>query len=331
VENIRVIQYGLGSVGKAITKVLSQKRGVTIVGAVDVAEDLVGKDVGRAAGIGTELGVLVTNDPDSLFSHVSADVVIHTTSPAQLNQSGLEMIKPLEESMNVITASMQLTDPYLYDSEVAARLDEVAKRRGVTIVGMGSIQTTERFILAFTEQCSEIQRITFTHHADITPFAPESYRKEFGIGYSLQEYERRVKEGSILEHRELGKEVIVISRLLGWQLDGLNHSVEKLTKDHLIFGVKFLFQGCQGREIKTEMIWEFLLDPEHRYYQRVEIDGLPSINAMINYSADRGLQGTVGPIVNAIPHVLIAQPGLLKLYHLPACFAKLADLRTALS
>jgi len=92
-DNIKVIQYGLGAVGKAITKILDKKKGVEIVGALDVAQGIIGKDLGEAAGIGRQFGVLVTDDADSLFSEISADVVIHTTSPTLLRKSYLEMIK----------------------------------------------------------------------------------------------------------------------------------------------------------------------------------------------------------------------------------------------
>ena len=76
-ENIKVIQVGLGAVGKGVTKALVDKKGVEIVGVLDIARDKVGKDLGEVVDINKQLDVRVTDDADSLFSRTPADVVIN--------------------------------------------------------------------------------------------------------------------------------------------------------------------------------------------------------------------------------------------------------------
>jgi len=57
--NIRVVLYGLGSIGALIARHVMRRKGVEIVGAVDVAPDKVGKDLGEVIGLGERLGVRV--------------------------------------------------------------------------------------------------------------------------------------------------------------------------------------------------------------------------------------------------------------------------------
>ena len=54
-DKIKVISYGVGAVGGFIAKFLLKKEGVEIVGAVDVAKDKVGKDLGEALDLKQKL------------------------------------------------------------------------------------------------------------------------------------------------------------------------------------------------------------------------------------------------------------------------------------
>ena len=67
VEIVKVIQMGIGIVGQAATRSLTGKKGLDIVGAVDMDKERVEKDLGEVAGLGKKLGVAVTDDADSFF------------------------------------------------------------------------------------------------------------------------------------------------------------------------------------------------------------------------------------------------------------------------
>ena len=76
-RKIRVIQYGLGPIGLATAKLVLTKPDMEIVGAVDIAKEMVGKDLGEILGV-QALGVHVTDNAERLFAKVQADVVVHT-------------------------------------------------------------------------------------------------------------------------------------------------------------------------------------------------------------------------------------------------------------
>lgn len=73
IQDTRVIIFGVGSVGKEVVRALSVKKGVQIVGALDKGP-IAGRDLGEIAGLGRDLGVVITNDEDVLFARTKADV-----------------------------------------------------------------------------------------------------------------------------------------------------------------------------------------------------------------------------------------------------------------
>ena len=77
-KDIRVLQFGIGVIGRGVTKVLAQKRSMKIVGAIDVTNE--GKDLGEVAGVGRKLGVKISNDLNKVVKQWKPQVAIHTTS-----------------------------------------------------------------------------------------------------------------------------------------------------------------------------------------------------------------------------------------------------------
>jgi 4-hydroxy-tetrahydrodipicolinate reductase len=57
VEKINVIIYGCGVMGQRVAEALLDKESFEIVGAVDIAPELVGKDLGEVINAQKELGV----------------------------------------------------------------------------------------------------------------------------------------------------------------------------------------------------------------------------------------------------------------------------------
>jgi len=79
-NKVRVVLCGIGAVGRRIAKFLVEKEGVEIVGAIDVAKDKVGKDLGEVLAINKELGIAVSDDADAVLSRAKADVMVHATT-----------------------------------------------------------------------------------------------------------------------------------------------------------------------------------------------------------------------------------------------------------
>ena len=135
-NRIRVLCYGVGVVGGMIAKSLLEKDGVEIVGAVDVARDKVGKDLGQVLGLTKEIGVTVSNDLDSLPHGAKADVAVHATS-SYLKDTGSQIASLVEHGFNVVSTCEELSYPFVSEPELAAKIDRLAKKCDVTVLGTG--------------------------------------------------------------------------------------------------------------------------------------------------------------------------------------------------
>ena len=67
-QKVRVVVWGLGLQGSGAVRMMLDKEWIQIVGAIDIAKEKEGKDVGDAVGINRKLGVIVSDEPDAVFA-----------------------------------------------------------------------------------------------------------------------------------------------------------------------------------------------------------------------------------------------------------------------
>ena len=68
---IRIVQYGLGAIGRAAARLVLEKKNMQLVGAVDLDPNLLGCDLGEVLGSKRKLGITVSK------KLTVADAVIH--------------------------------------------------------------------------------------------------------------------------------------------------------------------------------------------------------------------------------------------------------------
>ena len=79
---IRVVHVGLGPIGAGIVRQVAARKGLTIVGAVDIDPEKIGRDLGDVAGAGRRLRVKVQSDLARTLKATAPDVVVLCTSSA---------------------------------------------------------------------------------------------------------------------------------------------------------------------------------------------------------------------------------------------------------
>jgi len=328
VEKVKVIQMGIGTVGQAATRSLAGKKGLDIVGAIDLDKEKVGKDLGEVAGLGKKLGIIVTNDADSLFAETYADVVIHTVC-VYLHEAYPQIIKPIQQGMNVISAAEALGNPYVSDPGLAAKLDKLAKKHGVTVLGSGLSPgfTSDYLILALTGACSELRKVRYKRLSDVSAYLGGTVGRHFGLGLSPEEFKRGVAEGEVIGHIGFVEGVQTIADRLGWQLDEIKRSMEPVHDDKGQFvSTKTIVRGIVDGEVKIELDLEAFVDPKMETMDRITIEGVPPIDMTIK-PVIPSVPATANALVNAIPHVINAEPGIMTPGDLPLVFALENDLR----
>ncbi|HDD69835.1 MAG TPA: hypothetical protein ENG19_01770, partial [Candidatus Bathyarchaeota archaeon] len=199
-KKVKVTLYGVGAVGSLIAKFLLEKEGIEIVGAIDIAKEKVGKDLGKVLGIGKTLGIKVSNDVNSVLSKEKADVAIHTTS-SYLKETYPQIASIISHGVNVISTCEELSYPYLTEPELSKKLDTLAKKHEVTVLGTGINPgfLMDTLVITLTAVCQKIKRIEAVRVMNAaTRRLP--FQKKVGAGLTVEEFRRKIENREITGH-----------------------------------------------------------------------------------------------------------------------------------
>ncbi len=337
-EKTRVVLYGIGAIGSRIAKFLLEKEGVEIVGAIDIAKDKVGKDLGEVLGIGKQLGVAVSNTPKSVLNKVCADIVVHATS--SYLKDVYPQIAPLAKyGVNVVSTCEELAYPYVSEPELAKRLDKLGIKYGVTFLGTGINPgfLMDTLVIALTGVCQKVDNIRVERVMNAaTRRVP--FQKKIGAGLTIEEFEKKIEEKAITGHVGLEQSIGMIAGALKWQLDKIKVDPVKpvIAKENVASeaikvkkgqasGLKQSAHGFVDGKERITLDFQAYIGAEEEY-DAITIDGVPQVHQKINPCVHGDL-ATIAVIVNSIPKVINAAPGLITMKDLPVPSAALEDLR----
>lgn len=325
-DKVKVVLYGVGAVGSLIAKLILEKEGIEIVGAIDVAKKKVGKDLGNVLALDKQLGVKVSDDPDAVLSKAKADIVVHTTT-SFLNQTYQQIVKAIEHGANVVSTCEELAYPYLKAPEIAKKLDELAKRHDVTILGTGINPgfIMDTLLIALTGVCQKLETIKMTRVINAAK-RRASFQNKIGIGLTVDEFREKIERKAITTHVGLEESISMTANALGWELDTIEVTTDAIrAKSGRVAGLRQLARGIRNKEIITFDLQAYV--GAKKEYDSITIEGVPNIHAKIS----PGIHGdiaTVAIVVNSIPKVINAEPGLVTMKDLPVPSAALEDMRT---
>ena len=214
-----MVFFGLGPLGVAIAKGMLDKKGMRIVGAIDIAEVLVGKDLGDILKIGESIGVKVTSDAARLLAKTKPDIAVIAT------KSSVEAIHPqltlcAENGVDVITTCEELSYPYYRHPDLARQIDRLAKKHDVTFLGTGINPgyLMDTLPITLTGACMKVEKIKVTRMMDSSK-RRIPFQKKIGTGLTPEEFRKMIDEKTITGHVGLAESIAMIADALGWRLD----------------------------------------------------------------------------------------------------------------
>jgi 4-hydroxy-tetrahydrodipicolinate reductase len=283
VQDVKVVHFGLGPLGVAIAREVARRDGLVSVAAVDPAETRAGRDLGDILGSGST-GISIDGDADVL-NDIEADIVIYVPDgDPEAAVTDLEVC--LEAGLNVVTVFPELAYPPDEDDdeEFAASIDTLASEAEVTALALDPSDALFGTIpLTVTSLASSVDQITVRRRAAPSPVGR----------LSLADWARMLAES------------------LGWALDDLDERDDAIgvgPGSHRVVG------SMGGVEVITV---EVLSEPGRAEPQvEVEVMGSPSLRLTLDGGAPPD-QAIAALLVNAIPRVLMSDPGLYTLPELP--------------
>ncbi len=331
-EKAKVIFYGVGTVGTNAVSMILDKEWIEIVGAIDINKDKVGKDLGDVAGVGRKLGVIVSEDSDAVLATPNANVVLHWTAnhPDEMES---QVIQSLEAGKNVITiALLHLSYPWIRWPELGQKVDEVAKKNGVTALFAGILPglTMDLLPLIFSGACHDVRKLTSKRVMDIKDRSKVVVARH-APGCKPSEYQKLVEDGSVgYSVKTTISQIDMVADVLGWKLDEIRETLKPMISKKkkiprpdmeiepgMVCGTHYLFEGMKDGKPVVVNEWIVVADPEEEGIERgdyIYIEGEPNISVEM-----KGLRGevTYASAVNRIPQVIEAMPGLVNVKDLP--------------
>ena len=331
-QKAKVVVWGVGGMGSEAVRTMLDKEWTEVVGAIDTDREKVGKDLGEVVGAGRKLGIVVSDDPDDVFSKTKADMVLHLTIgyPEELEA---QVMRCIQTRSNVISSgATTLAYPWVHWPELGRRFDEAAKENGVTVLCAGTIPgMLELFPIMCSGAFSDVRKIYFKLTSDLEGNS-DVYLKRHGVGLTPDEYQKGLADGSVgwlvLEER-----IDMITDALGWKLDEIRRKVEPIIckkkkkirpgielEPGEVCGSHYLLTGMKDGEAVVNLDFALFMRPEEERIEPVDscsIEGEPA--GVINVAVEGGLNTDWAyiPAVNRIRQVMEARPGLIYVKDLP--------------
>ncbi len=306
---IPVLIYGLGHIGSEIFRLLQEKPGIQIVGAIDADPEKVGKDAGIVAGMGKESGVIISGASDVIYQSQPKAVLHSTTS--FLKEVYEQIIACIDAGACVISTCEELAYPYHKHPGLAKEIDERAKKRGVAVIATGVNPgfIMDRLVLTFTSACQRVDSVKVRRIVDAS-LRREPLQKKVGVGLSIEEFQKGVEDGSIM-HRGLEESALIIAERIGWKLDEMKEQVQPVfqrKKRKVVSGIYQVWRGFSKGEEKITLKFKVYQGAKD-VVDEIIIKGNPDIHVRIP-GGIHGDLATPAIVVNTIPFILKASPGL---------------------
>ncbi len=327
----KVLQFGLGTMGKIIAQTLMDRGNLDLVGVVDVNPEYTGKSVEEVLVSGRKTSTSIFDSLESAL-HVlgdqPADIALIATL-SSLDDIASSISDCFEAGMDVVSLCEELSYPYIRHHELSQDLDGLAKKHGKTVLGTGINPgfLMDLLPICLSAPCQRVDTISVTRRIDSSR-RRTSFQKKIGTGMSPADFKKAISEGSITGHVGLVESIRMIDDALNLELDSVVElppepviastdiitSVADVKKGEVI-GLKSNGVGRrQGTDVVTlSFIAHAGAEPE---FDEVCIEGYPKIVQRIEGGV-QGDHGTVGMILNMIPLVIEDPPGLFTMKDLP--------------
>jgi 4-hydroxy-tetrahydrodipicolinate reductase len=331
VRKIKVAQFGLGPIGVATLGQLTRQPWAEIIGAIDHNPAKSGQDLGKVTGLnGLRRRRVFANLDELLAGAGRPDVIIHA-AVSRLS-TALPQIQPMvRKGINVVSSCEELLFPWLREPGLAGRLDRLCRRTRARVVGTG---VNPGFVMDLLPLClasatCEVREVHVRRVVDAsTRRGP--LQKKIGSGLKPKDFRRLLKAGQA-GHTGLRESAALIARGLGWEPKTIVENGEPIIAERDIRTEHVrvrkgetcgLHQRAEaridGRLCLTLDLKMYLGAPDP--HDAIQIKGNPSLELVLP-GGIAGDQATVAALVNTVPRLLRADPGLLLVTDLPLAAA----------
>ena len=349
----RVVVWSTGGTGSMSIVAAHERPDLDLVGVWVHSEDKVGKDAGELAN-GVPIGITTTNDVDALLALEPDCVIYGASGPARDYGAVPDYERLLAAGVNVVTTtSTNLINPLAYVPEHRERLEAAAAAGGASIYASGIEPgfLLDYVPLALSTCCRSISKLHCYEIALYDDYGVKDIMIDaLGFGQPLSFEPWIMLPGAIAA--EYQGQVRYIADGLGVEIDEVRESYDRRLTDQPIetaFGlvepgtcgaIRFQAIGVvDGREaividhitrLARHVGTDWPIGEADLSY-RIMLEGKPSFDCWFTPTLDDpaeagiptmgsgagAMMATAMRVVNAVPYVVDAEPGLLRSLEMP--------------
>lgn len=345
----RVIQYSTGNVGRQSLRMLIERPNIELVGVHAQSPDKVGRDAAELCGLTEPTGVVATADRNALIA-LGADCVVFTAQAESRPEEALEdLCAFLRAGIDVVATSfVWLVYPAAADEWLVEPLARACQEGGSSLYvnGIDPGYSGDTLALAALTLAGRAERVVVQEVFDYADYADREFTgATFGFG-SREGAEPVLMSLPGVVSSAWGASVRLLADSMGIELDEVRDRWEDWRSPTAfscamadvpangVAAVRFAAEGVMdGRAvIVIEHVNRLTPDaapdwpyppPGHLGVHRVVVEGWPGIELNSHVGLDgtpetlAGVVSTAARVVNAIPAVHRARPGLLAVTDLP--------------
>jgi 2,4-diaminopentanoate dehydrogenase len=343
---MRVVQWSTGNVGKHALAGIVAHPELDLTGVWVSSRDKVGKDAGALAGLG-DLGVLATDDADALIGSKPDCVVYTAMADDRLPEALADLARFLRAGVNVVASGpVFLQYPHgVVPAEVVAPIHAAAAEGGASlwVNGIDPGFANDWLPLVLTSVCQRIDQVRCLEILDYSTYDNAKVLFDImGFGQPLDATPILLQPGVL--SIAWGSVVRQLAAGLGVPLERVEDESVRLPAPHRIevpagvieegttAALRFEVRGIAGgrpvfvlehvTRLHPDLAPDWPTMPGQGGY-RVEVTGEPNYTLDLSITGSDGdhntggLKATAMRLVNAVPAVVAAKPGLLTALDLP--------------
>jgi 2,4-diaminopentanoate dehydrogenase len=320
---IGVVHYGLGPIGRAAASVVADRPWLRSVGAVDISPALQGRELG-------DLLARNSHPSPSISARFqfdeNASVALHCTG-SSLSRVTPELLELIELGLHVISTTEELSYPWRAHPELAATIDAAARARGVAVIGTGVNPGFAMDYLAVTLSAAA-QRVdsVSVHRVQDASTRRLPLQKKIGAGMEVEAFEAELAARR-LGHVGLVESVHAVADALDLELTNTTETIEPVIAgepthtsegtigEGRVIGIHQCATGMSGERVLVDLTLDMAVGIGLAI-DRIQLRGLPDLELTV----PGGLHGdlaTAALLVNTVPRILGASPGLRVMSELP--------------
>jgi hypothetical protein len=340
----RVVGWSTGGVGRLAIRAIARRPDLELVGVWVHGEEKDGVDAGTLAGI-DPVGVTATRDVDALLA-LQPDCICYSASGEQQDAGAVpDLVRMLEAGVNVVSVSTPgLVHPAGYRAEWREALETAAAHGGASLYSSGIEPGFAGDQLPLTLMTmSDTVRSVRTQEIFRYDGYPVTFVmfEVFGFGKPMEHEAIMSMPG--VQSGTWGPPVRMIADRLGVELDEIRETYEKVVTPRTlevaagtidagtVGAVRFETIGVvHGRDaiviehvnrMASDLAPEWPTAARDGTY-RIVVEGNPDLTCELTVgqpatASDDGMVATTMRLVNAIPYVCDAPPGLVSSLDLP--------------